>query len=406
MATIKTVLDLDTSKFTSKASVVGESLVSGVEYAKHKIRKLDLGRSITNLFGFGAIVEGFRLSMERAKEARAEAEKLGRAVDVNVAAVGRYADSWTQIKNSIADVGIFAIGTLNRLGENAATALMRPARRRVLDISEKASANADKLSSPEALEAAKRRGEEKRRVDEENMRALAAVMNRGMDMSEQGRRKELTDEQKLVKLQQDKLFYQKQYADGSLKAIERANALVKVGETDKAIEETKSKIVAARVKEYEDWSAENEKRQKAEVDAINNATKAREKYNEATRKLSDARHDALASSLGDIAGGKTGIASDQVRARNIQNDEAMARQLFNSGNSVTQWDSKLGRNVSRDAAFFQNRAEQMRRGFGKLTTGDQDPFGGAYKDVKEAAKELKDAAKELRDLGLPEDTNN
>lgn len=403
MATIKTVLDLDTSKFTSKASAVGESLVAGIEYAKHKIRKLDLGRSITNLFGFGAVVEGFRLTMDRAREARAEAEKLHRTMDANVAAVGRYADEWTQIKNTFADFGVMMLGKIVRQSEDAATALMSPARKRVLDISEKADANANRLSSPEAMEAAVRRGEQKRAKEEQDMRQLAAVMNRGMEMSEQARRKELSDEEALRKLQQDKLFYQKQYVNAQLTILERANALVKIGETDKAIEQQKAKIVSERVREYSEWSAENEKRQKAEVDAIDNARKAREKYNEATRKLSDSKHDALASSLADIAGGKTGMASDQVRARNIQSDEAMARRLFNSGNSVTQWDSRLGRNVRRDAAFFQNRAEQMRRDFGKLTTADQDPFGGAYKEVKEAAKDLKEAATELKNLGLPED---
>lgn len=400
MATIKTVLDLDTSKFVSKASVVGESLLSGVEAAKHKLRKLDLGKSITGLFGFGAIVEGFKLAMERAREARLESEKMGRSVDANVAAVARYADQWTHIKNTFADFGILALGTMVRLGENAATSLMSPARRRVLDISEAASDNADRLSSPEAMDAARRRGEQKRAKDEQDMRALAGVMNKGMDMAETRRRAELTDEQKLVKLQQDKLFFQKQYSDETLKLIDRANALVSIGETEKEIEQTKAKIVAGRVKEYEDWSAENKDRQQEEAKAVDDYAKAVDKFAEAAKSMATSKHDALASSLGELASG-SGNAGDQVRARKIQQDEAMARQLFNSGNTVIQWDSQLGRNVQRDASFFQDRAAQLRSGLSTLKSSDRDPYGRDQKQMSDAAKDLKDAAKMLKDLGLP-----
>ncbi|HSV73458.1 MAG TPA: hypothetical protein VLH79_06840 [Chthonomonadales bacterium] len=79
--------------------------------------------SFAGMLGAGAIVQGFRAIMAAAQNARTEAKELGTTVDAATASVAAYADRWDQIKESIADAGIAALGFFTRTGRAIGQAL-------------------------------------------------------------------------------------------------------------------------------------------------------------------------------------------------------------------------------------------------------------------------------------------
>jgi len=132
----------------------------------------------------------------------------------------------------------------------------------------------------------------------------------------------------------------------------------------------------------------NKKRLDDEFDALKKVIVAEKQLREARGALAGAKRDALAFSVDDAASGTRGTVSDRVRARAIQRDESRARRLFDSGLTVTEFDSKTQRNEKRGAAFFQNRALSMRENFGKLNSSERKPFGSLEEKLDETNKHL------------------
>jgi hypothetical protein len=118
--------------------------------------------------------------------------------------------------------------------------------------------------------------------------------------------------------------------------------------------------------------------------------------NQADQANQLARRDALAFTIDDAASGKRGTASDRAKAKAIQRDEATARRLADSGLAVTQYDSTIGKNVDVRAAFFQDRAQQMREGMSGAKSAEKNQFAVTEERLEEAVAELRDISESLK----------
>lgn len=157
-----------------------------------------------------------------------------------------------------------------------------------------------------------------------------------------------------------------------------------------------------RAAEEEKRTAEETARKQKEaaekrLELVKREAEARRGVDEATRSRATARADALAFTVGEAASGQRGNSADRANAQAILRDEARARRLFDTGGTVTEFDSETQRNEVRDAKFFQRRAEARRLLSGRLQSQEQNPFAGVDKQLQEANELLA----EIRDQLVP-----
>lgn len=124
--------------------------------------------------------------------------------------------------------------------------------------------------------------------------------------------------------------------------------------------------------------------------------KAQDKVSEARQAIREARHDNIAFGLDEAAGGTRGNSRDRARAREIQRLEDRARRLYDSGATITEFDAATQRNVRVTGADLMNRAEQLRAGFGRAKTADQQPFRSVEDALKEANQYLYEIQESLK----------
>lgn len=413
MSRITAFLGLDATAFQAgldKANVAARNFRQQMAQAG--------GGQLASAVGVAALVKGFGAILTRAQEARDAAGKLNRTVDDGTNSVAKLADAWDRIKGKIADAGVGFLSLFTRTGEGlgedfndfAMSRLrgMTPEQaKRTREISEKADANADRLSSPEAMEAAKKRGDDRKvaaaRADEQNMKTVAGLMNEASESREKAALEALPIEQQITELERRKLSFQKDYANTANSSLTRAKALNQLAKTEEEI---------VRKKAQQEREITDEKRKQADITKAYNA-KAKElleagkreadaqgRVDSARRNLSTQISDSLGFTLSDAASGQRGSPSDNMLAQRIQQDEATARRLHDSGNSVAMWDEKTQKPFKADAGFFHQRAQTARENFNGLVSGEKNPFAGAETELKAAGVDLKAAAADLKNISL------
>lgn len=227
----------------------------------------------------------------------------------------------------------------------------------------------------------------------EDLRKRGADMDsRVAEAREKADMSQLSDEEKLLMMQQDYNNLSDELAQTAIRTDEVKEREIKLANDLKDITELQNKIEKDRTEELDRRNKKIEEGQRRQQAALEDVAKAQ-------KSIEEARHDAVAFGINDAASGKRGTPSDRFRAKRILADEALAQRLFDSKNTITQFDN--GQNVSRDFNFFQNRAEQMRKGFTRLKTDDQAPFDGVTKQLREANSKLQEIvdALEVEDIG-------
>lgn len=406
---ITAFLGLDITNFQS-----GLDKANGLLARFKAMAKIGGAGGLGGLLGAGAIVQSFRAVLERAQQARDAARELGRTVDEGTASVARYADQWDRIKAAIGDI---AIGTLSlftkagsAIGDYINTNMDRTREffggqsaaesRRIREIDVGAEANADRLSSPAALAAAKARGDAKRsaaaKADEQSMREVASLMNDAADRRERTALEALPLAQQITELERRKLYFQKEYANTSRPALARARALNDLAKTEEDITRKKSEqekeVTAEKKRQTEAQQRNNEKA----AEALETYERALTRESAAGRGLSAARRDALGFTVADAASGTRGNTFAGEAARGILRDEARARSLADSGRKVTLFDAKTQTNRQVGAEYYQQRALAAREALPGLTSGEKNPFAAADQELKAAGAELKSAAEALK----------
>jgi hypothetical protein len=165
--------------------------------------------------------------------------------------------------------------------------------------------------------------------------------------------------------------------------------IAKVKRYRDAIADGAKTLAESRKKDAEDERTAAAKALEAEQKLSAERGKAAVAVNEADQANQTAKRDALAFTIDEAAAGKRGNRTDAAQAKAIRRDETTARKLFDTGNTVTQFDFKTGKNVQRGAEFFQDRALQLRGEFSKTKSGEQAPFAGTEKRLDDAIEELR-----------------
>lgn len=402
-------LGLDISNFQS-----GLDKANGLLGRFKALSKLGGFGGLGGVLGAGALVQSFRAVLERAQAARDAARDLGRTVDDGTASVARYADQWDRIKASIGDIAIGSLSFFTRAGSALGEYINKnmdetreffggqsaAESRRIRGIDVAAEANADRLSSPEGLAAAKARGDAKRaaaaKADEQSMREVASLMNDAAERREQTSLNALPIAQQITSLEQRRLSFQREYANTSRSALVRARALNDLAKTEEEITKKKAEQEKEVTAEKKRQSEEQQRTNKDAASALEEYERALARESAAGRGAAMARRDALGFTVADAASGARGNVAAGAAARAIQSDEEKARRLSDSGRKVTIFDAATQRNRDVGATYFQQRALAAREALPGLTSGEKNPFAAADQELKAAGAELKAAAEALK----------
>ncbi len=423
---ISAALGLDVSGFRS-----GLEKASGLaERFKRLLRIGDVGGGFRQLIGAGALIQGFRSTINAAQEARDRARELGRTVDAGTASVARYGDAWDGLRQNISGAAIAGLGFFTRIGEVAGNFLNdnvaarfrfgpgaegRAEGARVRGIAEEAGANADRLASPAALEAARRRGEERRRsadqrrrADDQSMGQVSAEFAAATAAREEAALEALPAARQIEALEARRAAHLQTYNNAQRPILERAKAFSAAVDTEIQLAAKKAALekeaAAAKARAQEEELAREEKLTAAKIAQASAAARVQQ----AGDALATAQRDALRSTPQELARTATGrrdTTASGVAARGILRDEATARRLARSGGSEELFDFQSRRTVQAGAEFFQRRALDARGGLDQLTSGERNPFAGAEKELSAAGKELSAAAKELKTITLEIDAS-
>lgn len=191
----------------------------------------------------------------------------------------------------------------------------------------------------------------------------------------------MTEEEKALQIQEEMIKAEEKLTEANRKGMETTELQLDVLRKQKALEEQLLKI------EKEQTEEDKKKKRLREdfVDKYKRFLSAQAGAGNAQQGLRDARHDALAPSLDDLASG-AGTHTSRVKANRILQLEARARKLFASGSTES-------------AQQLHARALQMRGSLGMLNTADKNPFAAAEAHLKEAKEYLK----EIQELLTPTD---
>lgn len=424
---ITAFLDMNISGFTAGVARAGTLM----ERLKRTVKIGDLGGGVRSLLGGGAILQGFRATINAAQEARDRARELGRTVDAGTASVARYGDAWNGIKASISSTAIAGLGLVTRLGEYVGEFVNDNIAgrfrglgfgfagsnnaERVRRISEEAGENADRLSSPAARDAARRRGEDRaraaadaRRKDDQELGRVQAELAAAEEERRTAAEAQLPLAEQIGALETRRTAQLRTYNDTSKSALDRAKAFRGAVASELQIAERKRTLEAQAAAEKARAEEAELARREAIAPAQERQATAQERVQTATAELARQRDDARKFSPEDLvktASGRRDTTATGLRAAQILRDEARARTLERSRGSETLFDARTQRNVRADARFFQSRALTARSKFGQLRSDERDPFAGAGKELTGAAAELKQAAAELKTVQVTVDAS-
>lgn len=391
-SSIKTVLDLDISKFRSSASeavsVAGRTIGGGLGKALN--RKVGLNDAFKGFVaGIGISVEsiaekltsGFKAAAEQAQkiaESTRETADIyerifsGRRTDEQNLAVNQRKQrrlqeelltTAPQYKNVTTMGADYKIRTFQQMTQEG-----NP---------ERAAEIAKELASL-ALEEQeiKKKTEEAQKKSADDYAGKLKELN---DLTEKNAREKLSTDEKINSLVEKQRNLRGQAMAG--------------GSIDKLIEAEKleGEILALKEKQTEE-----QKKQAMEafklLDQLDDLKKkqreARADVLSATQKLTTGRRDQVAFGIDELSSGKRGNTADRAKAREIQRLEDRARRAYDSRG---EFRDSAGRKMTGEqlSSQLQDRANQMRKGFSRIKSDEQDPLGALLKEQKAAADHLK-----------------
>lgn len=392
-SSIKTVLDLDISKFKSSAgeavSVAGRTIGAGLNKALE--RKVGLNDAFKGFVaGVGISVETIAEKLTSGfKEAAEQAEKIyeltretaetykqifeGRRTDEQNLVFNRREQSRLQ-----RELETTKARTVQTRAFNPFTQRFETQEKTVAGNPERAAEIAKELAAlaQKEQELKKKTSETQKKTADE----YASKLKDLNDLTEKNAREQLETDAKI-----NSLLEKQRNLRGEAMAS---------GNIDKLIEAAK---VEAEILSLKEKQTEEQKRQAMEafklLDRADDLRKAmRETYQgvlDANQKLQDAQHDRLAFTVEEAATGKRGSGSDRARAREIMRLEKQARRIYDR-NDLDLMDP-TGR-FSLSAEDVQRKADALRSKFDRLSTSEKNPNAALEAALKDAADKFTAAA--------------
>lgn len=334
MAEIIAKLGLDSSRFDRGLTQANVSF--GRFREALKIGRI--GGAFSTVLGAGGIIQGFRATINAAQEARDRAAELGRTVDEGTASVARYGDAWDRIKRTVAETAISGLGLVVRSGEAIGELLndqvasrfrgMTPEQaKRTREVSEGAAANADRLSSPQAMAAARARGEARVAADAQNMREVSRLMNDGAERREESALREKPLAEQITVLEQKRNALLREYNDGRRTVLARAKAFAEAAKTEEKIAERRRDLEKQTTDEQERQARQRQTQLEQERRALENMRAAEEQMQLARARAEQnrvAQQQAKTETLLDLGSSLTTGRAIAPRSRGRSERERIA----------------------------------------------------------------------------------
>jgi hypothetical protein len=393
-------LGLDSSRFQAGLTQANVSFQRFTQVVKAG----RIGGGLGALLGAGGIIQGFRATINAAQEARDKAAELGCTVDEGTSAVARYGDAWDRIKRTITETAISGLGLVVRSGEavgefvndQLASRLrgMTPDQaKRTREISETAAANADRLSSPAAMAAARARGEARKAADEQQMREVSRLMNDATERRQEAALREKPLAEQVVVLEEKRNTLLKEFNNGRATVLVRAKAFAEAAKIEEKIAERRRDI-------EKQTAAEQERQAKARATALEEERRQRTLAereqaarfaNEEARRNAQRQLDASTAFAGEmLAGGRVGRRSERERlADRATASRARAEDAVRTGASPG-YVAQLARAAARDLAKVGGKTGQSTS---LVSRGDADALGSPLLSTNKILSEIRDNLK-------------
>lgn len=397
-SSIKTVLDLDISKFKSSAgeavAVAGKTIGAGLGQA--------IDRKVGMKDAFKGLVAGIGISVETI------AEKLTEGFKQASESAERILQSTTE-----------TLGIYDRIfsGRRTDDQNLLENRRRQKRLQDELETSKPRVVEKKQFNAFTQRFDTQQTTIPGNSERAAEIAKELASLAEQEqeltkktaetKRKDLDDYLKKSKELDDILERNARAqldTQGQIDALlEKQNALrnasggLAAGELETQIEIAKidAQILDLRERQGDEFKkqADDTIRQLDKIDELRRKAKqAVGDVRTADMRLSSGRRDQVAFGLEEAAGGTRGSRDDLVRARRIQSLELRARRAYDSRGEFRDERGQVLTGEQRSRQLM-DRANQLRTGFDRLKSNEQDPMGALLKEQKTASEHLK----EIRD---------
>lgn len=376
MATIKTVLDLDRSKFDQSVDLgvkkfqaafgkVNAPTATYLSKAGEEIGQ-DVSRKLNRSFGAGDAFKGLLMGA-----GLGTVEKIAEKI----------AEHWKAAAESAEKILTFSERSLK--ATLALIDLRRTDQQRLADLRKDAGKLRNEMDEHDVQRAVKRGIEYKGPMDPERAAEVDALLKENA----------LAQAQLQKKLAEDLARKAEEKGKKEREVLEKANK--NWDEWLAAVKEYREKEARKDREEEAEKERQNMRNQTELYNAEQGRDAARDNLTKATKNYQANKDDFLAVDLQSAAAGGPATGRDRARAREALRLEERAKRVAAMGGDYR--DEETGRTLSAKeyAGRLQNRAENLRQA-GNFKQADKDPYGA--KEMKTAADELKKAAKELANV--------
>lgn len=400
-SSIKTVLDLDISKFKSNAaeavSVAGRTIGGGLGKA--------LGKKVGLDDAFKGFVAGIGISVESIAEkltsgfkaAADQAEKIAELTKETAEIYGRIFSGRRTDEQNLAvnlrqqsrlqrDLELTKEKTVETKQFNPFTQQFETQQRKIAGDPERAVEIAKELAT-----LAQEEQDLKKKISETQKKSsddYAGKLKELNELTEKNAREQLDADAKINALVEKQRNL-------------RGEAMAS-GNIDRLIEAEKLEAEILTLKEAQ--TEEQKKQAKEAFKLLDEADKLRRNMGEAYQgvlkaqdKVQEANHDRLAFTVDEAAGGKRGSGSDRAKAREIQRLEKQAKRIYDRNDLDLMNLSGTGPLSAEDV---QRKADKLRSQFDRLNTQEKNPNASLEAALKDAAQKFEEAAEKFATIEI------
>lgn len=400
-SSIKTVLDLDISKFKSNAaeavSVAGRTIGGGLGKA--------LGKKVGLNDAFKGFVAGIGISVESIAEkltggfkaAAEQAEKIAELTKETAEIYGRIFSGRRTDEQNLAvnlrqqsrlqrDLELTKEKTVETKQFNPFTQQFEAQQKKIAGDPERAVEIAKELATlaQEEQDLKKKIAETQKKSSDD----YAGKLKELNDLTEKNAREQLDADAKINALVEKQRNL-------------RGEAMAS-GNIDRLIEAEKLEGEILTLKEAQ--TEEQKKQAKEAFKLLDEADKLRRNMGEAYQgvlkaqdKVQEANHDRLAFTVDEAAGGKRGSGSDRAKAREIQRLEKQAKRIYDRNDLDLMNLSGTGPLSAEDV---QRKADKLRSQFDRLNTQEKNPNASLEAALKDAAQKFTEAAEKFATIEI------
>lgn len=350
---------------------------------KKTVREGDLGMGIKRFLGAGAIIEGFRMAIDKARELRQTAEETGRSIDASTRTVAAFGDGISSVFETAKEWSVTGVGWFTQMGDAIGSVLVG-----IKEGSMQAGYALSEISAQTEKDAkkqeARRDAAYKKNAEANTPEALAALDKRIAKSKHDAELLKMSDAEKVNELYNEQIQLQ-------IKLGEQQKALA--GGTllggEKAVKETEEAFINKKIEAAKAQKDFSEKQAALELDKKN----AERALADAKANLLNPRLDPFLPSIEELS-----LTADYNRAGDPKRADAgdRARKMFKLQEDAGY---AFGRGDKERAVSMLEQASQIRAGLGGFAKStDVNSERNAAEAVDKATDQLVKVNDKLSDI--------